>query len=173
MKRRAICWRRRATFRAAELFCDYTEEWVRTFVLLLSYQQKERVGICTCYRKNTVVGLPHKSINSLLIIAVLFSFTDFIRTFLKHLGEIEKDAKTGQCCLEAYNSTLANFHPWIIRKGVAVSVFALPTRDVLLTRVCSNVQEAIDRLPKSLEVMSVVYDRTQELYTKYDLHGLP
>lgn len=99
--------------------------------------------------------------------------SDFIREFLRKLGEIEKDEKTGQGCLEAYNSTLANFHPWLIRKGVACSVFALPTRDALLNRVCSNVQEAVDSLPQTLKIMSVVYDRTQDLYTKYDLHGLP
>lgn len=68
---------------------------------------------------------------------------------------------------------MANFHPWLIRKGVAVSVFALPARDQLLTKVCANVQEAIDSLPQTLTIMSTVYDRTQDLYTKYDLHGLP
>lgn len=89
------------------------------------------------------------------------------------MGDIASDEKTGQSCLDAYNSTLANFHPWLIRKGVAVSVFALPTRDNLLNKVCANVDEAIISLPETLKVMSVVYDRTQEMYTKYDLHSLP
>lgn len=54
-----------------------------------------------------------------------------------------------------------------------MSVFALPTRDNLLNKVCANVDEAIISLPETLKVMSVVYDRTQEMYTKYDLHSLP
>ncbi|XP_050098448.1 ceramide-1-phosphate transfer protein [Anopheles aquasalis] len=98
---------------------------------------------------------------------------DFIQEFLKRIGELEADAKTNGVCQAAYNDTLAQFHPWIIRKGANVAMYALPTRDQLLEKVCLDVTVAIDLLPEMLAVTRKVYDRTQDLYTKYDLHGLP
>uniref|UniRef100_A0A2M3ZAF8 Glycolipid transfer protein domain-containing protein n=1 Tax=Anopheles braziliensis TaxID=58242 RepID=A0A2M3ZAF8_9DIPT len=98
---------------------------------------------------------------------------DFIQEFLKRIGELEADAKTNGVCQAAYNDTLAQFHPWIIRKGANVAMYALPTRDQLLEKVCLDMTVAIDLLPEMLAVTRKVYDRTQDLYTKYDLHGLP
>lgn len=99
---------------------------------------------------------------------------DFIYTFLKALGELESEnAKTNGVCQKAYDETLAQFHPWIIRKGAGVAMYALPNRDQLLEKVCMNAGEALVLLPDMLCVTRKVYDRTQELYTKYDLHGLP
>lgn len=92
---------------------------------------------------------------------------------MKRIGELEADAKTNGVCQAAYNDTLAQFHPWIIRKGANVAMYALPTRDQLLEKVCLDVTVAIDLLPEMLAVTRKVYDRTQDLYTKYDLHGLP
>ncbi|XP_055686650.1 ceramide-1-phosphate transfer protein [Lutzomyia longipalpis] len=98
---------------------------------------------------------------------------DFIREFLRQLGELNPDDKTGTCCQNAYNATLANFHPWLIRKGVSVAVYGLPTRDNLLDRVCRDKNVAIEALPRTLEILKNVYDRTQSMYTAHDLHGLP
>uniref|UniRef100_A0A182WKL4 Glycolipid transfer protein domain-containing protein n=1 Tax=Anopheles minimus TaxID=112268 RepID=A0A182WKL4_9DIPT len=98
---------------------------------------------------------------------------DFIQEFLKRLGELEGDGKTNGVCQAAYNDTLAQFHPWLIRKGATVAMYALPTRDQLLDKVCLDVTNAMKLLPEMLSVTRNVYDRTQDLYTKYDLHGLP
>lgn len=56
---------------------------------------------------------------------------------------------------------------------MSVSVFALPNREQLLTKVCQDAKVAVESLPDTLKIMSMVYDRTQDLYTNYDLHGLP
>lgn len=99
---------------------------------------------------------------------------DFIYVFLKRLGELtEGDAKTNGICQTSYNETLAQFHPWLIRKGAIVAMYALPTRDQLLEKVCLDAKVAIALLPEMLAVGRQVYDRTQALYTKFDLHGLP
>ncbi|XP_052861498.1 ceramide-1-phosphate transfer protein [Anopheles cruzii] len=98
---------------------------------------------------------------------------DFIQEFLKRVGELEGDVKTNAVCQAAYNDTLAQFHPWLIRKGANMAMYALPTRDQLLDRVCVDVSVAMKMLPEMLSVTRGVYDRTQDLYTKYDLHGLP
>ncbi|XP_055625938.1 ceramide-1-phosphate transfer protein [Toxorhynchites rutilus septentrionalis] len=99
---------------------------------------------------------------------------DFIYVFLKRMGELDApDANTNGICQSAYNETLAQFHPWLIRKGANVAMYALPARDQLLDRVCVDTSEAISLLPSMLVATRKVYDRTQELYTKFDLHGLP
>ncbi|XP_058461180.1 ceramide-1-phosphate transfer protein [Malaya genurostris] len=99
---------------------------------------------------------------------------DFIYVFLKRLGELsEGDAKTNAICQTAYNETLAQYHPWLIRKGAVVAMYALPTRDQLLEKVCLDASVAISLLPEMLAVGRQVYDRTQELYTQFDMHGLP
>ncbi|XP_055608878.1 ceramide-1-phosphate transfer protein [Uranotaenia lowii] len=99
---------------------------------------------------------------------------DFIYVFLKRLGELETaDARTNGICQTAYNETLAQFHPWLIRKGANVAMYALPNRDQLLERVCREPSEAIRMLPEMLNVARQVYDRTQDLYTQFDMHGLP
>ena len=62
---------------------------------------------------------------------------DFIKLFLQKVGDLRDEDKTCGVCQEAYNSTLANFHPWIVRKGAIVAMYALPTRGGLLQKVCS------------------------------------
>lgn len=99
---------------------------------------------------------------------------DFIYVFLKRLGELEEpDAKTCAVCQTAYNETLAQFHPWLIRKGATLAMHTLPTRDLLLEKVCVEASTAIRLLPEMLSAAREVYDRTQQLYTKFDLHALP
>ncbi|EAT43912.1 AAEL004682-PA [Aedes aegypti] len=99
---------------------------------------------------------------------------DFIYLFLKRLGELESaTANTCAVCQTAYNETLAQFHPWLIRKGAVMAMYAMPNRDQLLERVCLDASVAIKLLPEMLAVARQVYDRTQNLYTLYDLHGLP
>ncbi|GFG37867.1 hypothetical protein Cfor_08756 [Coptotermes formosanus] len=100
---------------------------------------------------------------------------DFIKLFLQKVGDLRDEDKTCSVCQEAYNSTLANFHPWIVRKGATVAMYALPTRAGLLQKVCGpdETQHVIDILPKMLQVTGEAYDRTHRCYTENNLHGLP
>lgn len=52
-------------------------------------------------------------------------------------------------------------------------MYALPQRDQLLNKVCSDVQKSIEALPEMLKLTDTVYDRIDALYTVNDLHGLP
>ena len=52
-------------------------------------------------------------------------------------------------------------------------MYALPQRDQLLTKVCSDIEKSIEALPEMLQITNVVYDRIDALYVVYDLHGLP
>lgn len=61
---------------------------------------------------------------------------DFIKLFLQKVSELQDEDKTCGVCQEAYSSTLANYHPWIVRKGATVAMYALPSRGGLLQKVC-------------------------------------
>lgn len=127
---------------------------------------------------------------------------DFIRVFLLQLGDLTDLDKTGSCCQDAYNKTLAKHHPWVIRKAAIVAMYTMPTKETLFkkvkwinriilglqnrwyleyvislafdSQVCGeNVQRNIDVLPKMLEVTADVFNRTDRIYETYQLHALP
>ena len=98
---------------------------------------------------------------------------DFLRSFLKNLGELEANDKTSTVCSQSYNETLANFHPFLIRKAANIAMYALPNRNNLLMKVCSDIDESIKNLPEMLQITNQVYDRVEALYTEFDLHELP
>ncbi|CAD7077357.1 unnamed protein product [Hermetia illucens] len=98
---------------------------------------------------------------------------DFIREFLGQLPNLSPNEKATAVCQAAYNGTLAKHHPWIVRKSAVVAMYAMPTREDLLKKVCIDADKAIAVLPDWLNVTKMVYDRTENLYTVYDLHSLP
>lgn len=100
-------------------------------------------------------------------------FPAFIREFLHRLSALEPHEKTCAMCQTAYNETLAKYHPWVIRKGAVVAMYAMPTREQLLNKVCVDVERALGVLPNVLETAKIVYERTEKLYTDHDLHSLP
>lgn len=100
-------------------------------------------------------------------------FLEFVYEFLNSLADLCENDKTHGCCKTSYETTLAKHHPWVVRKGALVAMYALPTKGELLKRVCCNADRVTDFLPEMLKNTKVVYDRTQDLYTLYDLHQLP
>ncbi|XP_076654983.1 ceramide-1-phosphate transfer protein [Halictus rubicundus] len=99
---------------------------------------------------------------------------DFIREFLRQLGDLSDADKTSNSCQDAYNKTLAKHHPWVIRKAAIVAMYTMPTRELLFKKVCgSEVQRNMDVLPKMLEVTEDVFSRTHNLYDIHQLHNLP
>lgn len=43
----------------------------------------------------------------------------FIYEFLSKLHQIEPHERTNGACKAAYNQTLAQYHPWIVRQGTS------------------------------------------------------
>lgn len=63
------------------------------------------------------------------------NFADFIKLFLKLVGDLSDTDGTSAAGHEAYTATLAKHHPWLVRKGATVAMYALPTRQDLLIKV--------------------------------------
>ncbi|EZA61524.1 hypothetical protein DMN91_003554 [Ooceraea biroi] len=124
-------------------------------------------------RKNKLLEKPN-FVNGARTLLRLHRGLDFIREFLRQLGELTDGDKTSSCCQDAYNKTLAKHHPWVIRKAAIVAMYTMPTREALFKKVCGeNIQRNIDVLPKMLEVTADVFDRTDNIYETYQMHALP
>ncbi|CAG5043081.1 unnamed protein product [Parnassius apollo] len=101
---------------------------------------------------------------------------DFIRLFLKRLSDSDDAVNTCTTCQCSYNETLAEFHPWYIRKAATFAMHALPSRPDLLKKVFGSdekLTEAMAVLPQTLQSCDEVYQRVHQLYTSFDFHGLP
>lgn len=60
---------------------------------------------------------------------------DFIQVFLKKIGDLEDTANTSGACRDAYDLTLAQYHPFLIRNVARIAIYTLPTKNILLKRV--------------------------------------
>ncbi|XP_015597755.1 ceramide-1-phosphate transfer protein isoform X2 [Cephus cinctus] len=124
-------------------------------------------------KENKILERPN-SINGARTLLRLHRGLDFIREFLRQLSNLTDMEKTSACCQDAYNKTLAKHHPWIIKKAAVVAMYTMPTREILLKKVCGdNVQRNVDVMPKMLQVTADVFLRTDNLYETYQLHTLP
>ncbi|KAM3959252.1 ceramide-1-phosphate transfer protein [Aphomia sociella] len=101
---------------------------------------------------------------------------DFIRLFLKRLHDSDDAANTCTTCQGSYNETLAEFHPWYIRKAATLAMHTLPTRPDLLKKIFGtdeSLTAALTVLPQMLSSCDEVYNRVQQLYTDFEFHELP
>ncbi|KAJ2948255.1 hypothetical protein O0L34_g7484 [Tuta absoluta] len=101
---------------------------------------------------------------------------DFIRLFLKRLSSSENSESTCTLCQHSYSETLAEYHPWYIRKAATLAMHALPHRPDLLNKIFGSEEQlgaAMAVLPQMLSSCDEVYDRVEKLYTDFEFHGLP
>lgn len=99
---------------------------------------------------------------------------EFTARLMKDLNTADDHEKMSLITKTAYDSTLAHHHPWLIRKGVHVAVYTLPTRKQFLEKLkVDNEERAKDLLAKVSEHQEEIFIITEELYTKEKLHDLP
>ncbi|KAM7030839.1 ceramide-1-phosphate transfer protein [Acridotheres tristis] len=96
----------------------------------------------------------------------------WLQLFLQ--GLLSPHSRPSVLCTDAYNASLAQHHPWLIRKAATVAFCALPSRDAFLEVM--NVgppQEAVAMLGEAIPYISDVYGITQQLFEQHDLLDLP
>lgn len=106
-------------YQEVEHYYDYTEDWV-SHTIFYFYS----------FLKNAVCIL------------------DFIQLFLRKLGELKDEEYTSGACREAYDETLANHHPFLIRSGAKLAICTLPTRETLLKRVRHDISKSSSHFHK-------------------------
>ncbi|XP_005986071.1 ceramide-1-phosphate transfer protein isoform X6 [Latimeria chalumnae] len=98
----------------------------------------------------------------------------WLELFLEKLRTSKMDSKTSVLCTDAYNDSLANHHPWIIRKAATVAFCALPGRATFFEIMnAGTTEEVIIMLGEAMPLISKVYNLTQDLYKKTNLLDLP
>ncbi|EDO47801.1 predicted protein, partial [Nematostella vectensis] len=100
----------------------------------------------------------------------------FTMLFMKRLSESHEGDSSSALASESYNKTLAAYHPWLIRKAALLAMYTLASVGDMIKKASAESadQESAQKLLcEAVEAIQPVYDTTEELYTEYDLHGLP
>ncbi|KAG7472077.1 hypothetical protein MATL_G00104750 [Megalops atlanticus] len=98
----------------------------------------------------------------------------WLELFLERLRTSAEDSKTSVMCSEAYNESLAKYHPWLIRKASNMAFCALPGRPTFFEVMnVGTPEQVVAMLGDALPLISEVYQVTEELYSKHDLLDLP
>eukprot|EP00123_Amoebidium_parasiticum_P015308 comp22889_c0_seq1/m.36178 comp22889_c0_seq1/g.36178 ORF comp22889_c0_seq1/g.36178 comp22889_c0_seq1/m.36178 type:complete len:213 (-) comp22889_c0_seq1:26-664(-) len=97
---------------------------------------------------------------------------EFIMLLIEYIVTKEGD-KMSQSTWEAYEKTLANYHPWVVRKAVGVAVYAIPAKETLIQKMEITKPEAVELLPKLVEHQRVVFEALLKVYDDEKLQDLP
>uniref|UniRef100_A0A8D0DKW2 Ceramide-1-phosphate transfer protein n=1 Tax=Salvator merianae TaxID=96440 RepID=A0A8D0DKW2_SALMN len=98
----------------------------------------------------------------------------WLQLFLESLRTSNSESRTSLLCIDSYNASLANYHPWIIRKAATMAFYALPARETFLENMkVGTIEEAVAMLGEALPSIVQIYDITQALYAQHNLLDLP
>ncbi|XP_068505245.1 ceramide-1-phosphate transfer protein [Syngnathus scovelli] len=98
----------------------------------------------------------------------------WLELFLERLRISTEDSKTSVMCAEAYNESLAHYHPWVVRKAAGVAFCMLPGRPAFFEVMNVGPPEKVAAvLGEAVPLISEVYRITEELYAKNNLLNLP
>ncbi|XP_004070945.1 ceramide-1-phosphate transfer protein [Oryzias latipes] len=98
----------------------------------------------------------------------------WLELFLERLRTSQEDGKTSAMCAESYNESLAQFHPWVVRKAAGLAFCMLPGRLAFFEVMnVGTPDQVVAMLGEALPVVTEVYQITQELYAKHDLLDIP
>lgn len=118
--------------------------------------------------------------------------------FVAGVKASEHDASMAALCRDAYDRTLARYHPWLVRKGAALAMYTLPTRKQVRSMICfiSNLfspltffqlimtlvssegslpsdRQIAKHLSDLIESCRGAYDHVQNIYGTYGILELP
>ena len=98
----------------------------------------------------------------------------FVADFMKNIKIAERDAKLSGIAAKSYDHTLAKHHPWLIRKGVHIAVYTLPTRIQFMEKLkVDNMAHTEELLGKVAELGLRIFDIVEKLYADHNLLDLP
>ncbi|XP_060914085.1 ceramide-1-phosphate transfer protein [Labrus mixtus] len=98
----------------------------------------------------------------------------WLELFLERLRTSSEDSKTSVMCADAYNESLAQHHPWVIRKAAGMAFCMLPGRLAFLEVMnVGTPEQVVAMLGEALPLISEVYQITEELYAQNNMLDLP
>lgn len=98
----------------------------------------------------------------------------WLELFLERLRTSTEDARTSDMCTEAYNESLAQHHPWVVRKAAGMAFYVLPGRPAFFDVMNAGPPERVVAvLGEAVPLISEVYRVTEALYAQHNLLDLP
>ncbi|XP_041319602.1 ceramide-1-phosphate transfer protein [Pyrgilauda ruficollis] len=155
-------FRRCVTEQREVLLEPYLSGWRGLIRCFLSFRSSESFWLLfsplTCFLPRTVLRL-HRALR-------------WLQLFLEGLRSGEP--RTSVLCTDAYNASLAEHHPWVVRKAATVAFCTLPSRDAFLEIMnVGSAEEAVAVLGEAIPYIGDVYSITQELFAQHKLLDLP
>ncbi|KAH3817294.1 ceramide-1-phosphate transfer protein-like [Dreissena polymorpha] len=152
----------------------------------------EKIGILRDYRKSNI-GDHYKTIQMMIQYEVDNKLTNckkkasgartllrlhralqFVVDLLQTLKDSDEHDKMSKLTSESYYRTLSKHHPWIIRKGVDVAVYTLPSRKHFIEKLKISNLETTDKLLEATASMGHrIFEVVEKIYSDFDLHQLP
>ncbi|CAL8325897.1 unnamed protein product [Merluccius merluccius] len=98
----------------------------------------------------------------------------WLELFLERLRISKEDGKTSVMCADAYNESLSQHHPWVIRKAAGMAFCVLPGRPTFFEVMnVGSTEKVVEMLGEAVPMISKVYKITEDLYVQNNLLELP
>ncbi|XP_020777909.1 ceramide-1-phosphate transfer protein [Boleophthalmus pectinirostris] len=98
----------------------------------------------------------------------------WLELFLDSLRTSTEDSKTSVLCADAYNASLANFHPWVVRKAAGMAFCLLPGRQAFFDVMnVGTPEQVVAMLGEAIPLITEVYKITEDLYAQNNILDLP
>ncbi|XP_015794773.1 ceramide-1-phosphate transfer protein [Tetranychus urticae] len=158
---------------------------------------ESKINILECYRNDQNCGADYKTLQSMIeyeaknnllksedrpsgarTLLRLHRALEFISKFILEVSKLEDLAATGPAARSAYQSTLAKYHPWVIRKTASLAMYGLPNREQLIIRAFGgepggNKALYTQTMINLAELSETAYNITNKLYEDNNLLDLP
>lgn len=98
----------------------------------------------------------------------------WLELFLDLLRTSSEDCKTSVMCADAYNESLAKYHPWVVRKAAGMAFCLLPGRQAFFEVMnVGTPEQVVAMLGEAIPLITEVYQITNDLYAQHNLLNLP
>lgn len=98
----------------------------------------------------------------------------WLQLFLERLRVSGQDDSTSVMCADAYNQSLSQHHPWVVRKAAGLAFCVLPGRTAFFEVMNVGPEErVVSVLGEALPLISEVHRITEALYAQHGLLDLP
>jgi hypothetical protein len=126
------------------------------------------------YEVDNNLTIQHKKASGCRTLLRLHRALKFISALLTKIRQTDNKCKFSHEVRDAYDNSLAQFHPWVVKKAAHVAMYTLPDREHMLIKMkIPDTPEGMEQVGGLIVQLDSVYDITQDLYTKYSLHELP
>lgn len=98
----------------------------------------------------------------------------WLELFLEHLRVSGPDEKTSVMCADAYERSLSQHHPWVVRKAAGLAFCVLPGREAFFEVMnVGSAERVVSVLGEAVPLISEVHRITETLYAQNQLLQLP